>query len=363
MNSLSQNQIQISKDNINNNNNVINTPLNHTQANKKLSLPSNFKKFVSTQSIMVPEIDEELEFGKIKNSRFKQQRLPAWRPVPTILSIIIAFSLFGVGFIILGIFILIYAKKIKQEEIDYTDCERDANNFCNLNIKLSNDIEHPIFVYYQLDGFFQNTRRYLKSKETDQLTGDDPNIHDKCEPAETNEKMGFSKGKKSFDGKKNLIMEDIAIPCGLIAKTFFNDNFTFSINNKPIKVDQSNIAFDKDKEIYNKEIDLSRQWISLKDEHFLVWMRPYGLPNPIKLWGRINQDLKKDDNIQIKIEYNYDVKHYEGRKKIILSNTTIFGGKNTFMGVCYIVVGTLSLISAIIFPIGYKIQMQKEKEL
>ena len=55
--------------------------------------------------------------------------------------------------------------------------------------------------------------------------------------------------------------------------------------------------------------------------------------------------------------------YYEGKKKIILSNTTIFGGKNTFLGICYIIVGGLSLISAIFFVIGYKIQMKKEKEL
>ena len=101
----------------------------------------------------------------------------------------------------------------------------------------------------------------------------------------------------------------------------------------------------------------------LKDEHFLVWMRPSGLPNPMKLWGKIEQDLKKDDIIRIEIDYKYDVKHYGGKKKIILSNTTIFGGNNTFMGICYIVVGILSLICVIIFLIGYKIQMKKEKEL
>ena len=67
--------------------------------------------------------------------------------------------------------------------------------------------------------------------------------------------------------------------------------------------------------------------------------------------------------IRIEIDYKYDVKHYGGKKKIILSNTTIFGGNNTFMGICYIVVGILSLICVIIFLIGYKIQMKKEKEL
>ena len=92
-------------------------------------------------------------------------------------------------------------------------------------------------------------------------------------------------------------------------------------------------------------------------------MRPDGLPNTRKLWGRIEQDLKKGDSISINITNNYDVKYYDGKKKIILSNVTVFGGKNTFLAVCYIVVGGLSLISAFIFLIGYKIQMSKEKEL
>ena len=360
MSSLNQNQIPTSKENINNNNEINTTPT--PNQNLKLNTqPTNFRKFVSTQSIVVPEKDEELEYEKIKDSKFKQQRLPAWRPVPTILSIIIVFSLFGIVFIVMGIFILIYSKKIKKEEIDYTDCE--PNTSCNKEIILKDNIEQPIFIYYQLDGFFQNSRRYLKSKEIDQLTGDDANIHDNCDPAETNEEMGFSIGKKAIDGKTDLIMNNIAIPCGLIAKTYFNDKFSFYINNKRINVDESNIAFDRDKKIFKKEIDLSKQWISLKDEHFLVWMRPSGLPNPMKLWGKIETDLKKGDNIRIEIESNYDVKHYDGKKKIILSNSTIFGGKNTFMGICYIVIGILSLICVVIFLIGYKIQMKKEKEL
>ena len=363
MNSQSQNQFQASLDNNIKNNNVIYSTQNPTPNNKYLTPPSNIKKFISTQSIIVPEKDEEIEFEKIKDSRFKQQRLPAWRPVPTILSIIIVFSLFGVVFIIMGIFILIYAKKIKSEEIDYTNCELDKNNFCIENIKIKDDIDKPVFIYYKLDGFFQNIRRYLKSKEIDQLTGNKPDAYENCDPAETNEEMGFSEGKKAFDNINTLKMDDIAIPCGLMAKTFFNDTFKFYINDKDLPVDESNIAFDRDKKIYNKEIDPSKQWISLKNEHFLVWMRPSGLPDPMKLWGKIDQDLKKGDNIKINITYNYDVKHYGGRKKIILSNTTIFGGKNTFMGICYIIVGSLSLICAIIFPVGYKIQMKKEKEL
>ena len=227
---------------------------------------------------------------------------------------------------------------------------------------MEEDIDSPVFVYYQLIGFFQNSRRYVKSKETDQLTGDDITAHSNCEPAEKNSEMGLPANAKALDGS-GLPDDNIAVPCGLMAKTFFNDTFDFNINNVKETVDQTNIAFAKDKDLYDKEPDKSKQWHSITDEHFLVWMRPSGLPNPKKLWGRINKDLKQGDKIEITIDNKYNVTHYEGKKKIILSNATKFGGKNKFLGISYIVVGALSIICAIVFPIGYKFQQNKEKNL
>ena len=311
--------------------------------------------------------DEDLVYERVKQSRFKQQRLPAWRPVPTITSIIIIFAVFGLIFIALGIIILLYSKRVKSCETDYTDCKLVGddddliNSICTRTITLKEDIDKPVFVYYQLDGFFQNSRRYVKSKEVDQLTGDDTNSHDNCEPAETNKDMGFNEGDKALDGTTTLVLDNIAYPCGLMAKTFFNDYFVFSINGENLEVDEEDIAFDKDKELFNKNPKPNEQWQDITDEHFLVWMRPSGLPNPRKLWGKIDRDLKKDDKIDISITNNYNVSHYNGKKKIILSNSSGLGGKNNFLGVSYIVVGGLSLICAIMFPIGYKYQMSKEK--
>ena len=128
-------------------------------------------------------------------------------------------------------------------------------------------------------------------------------------------------------------------------------------------MDETNIAFGKDKKLYDKNPDPSKQWIDMTNEHFLVWMRPSGLPNPRKLWGRINRDLKKGEVIDITIVNKYNVNNYKGKKKIVLSNATRFGGKNKFLGVSYIVVGALSILCAILFPIGYQFQLKKEKEL
>ena len=342
-----------------------NNPVGEPQSESKLAGLSKAKRI---KTKMVEENkqndDEDRIYEQVKQSRFKQQNLPAWRPVPTILSIIIVFAAFGILFIILGIVLLVYSAKVHSVEVDYTDCKLDdSTSPCIRTITLEEDIDAPVFVYYQLIGFFQNSRRYVKSKETDQLTGDDINAHDNCEPAETNSEMGFPNDKKAIDETTNLIGSNIAVPCGLMAKTFFTDSFDFTINSIPTEVDQTNIAFAKDKDLYDKETDRTKQWTRITDEHFLVWMRPSGLPNPKKLWGRINQDLKQGDNIFIEITNKYNVTPYGGKKKIILSNATKFGGKNKFLGISYIVVGALSIICAVLFPIGYKYQQSKEKDL
>ena len=40
---------------------------------------------------------------KLKQSNFKQQTLPAWRPVPTLMSTLLTFLVFSVVFLALGI--------------------------------------------------------------------------------------------------------------------------------------------------------------------------------------------------------------------------------------------------------------------
>jgi len=302
---------------------------------------------------------QDLVYDKIKDSRFKQQTLPAWRPVPTILTAVIVFIAFGVIFILLGIILLYYSKKVHSIEKYYEGCG-ELNSYCDIAINVDEDIDQPIFVYYQLDGFYQNARRYLQSKSLDQLKGNAANADD-CEPAKRNSQMNLATNM-SIDGTP-LDPTATAIPCGLVARSFFNDTFNFTIDNESIIVDDSDIAFAKDRDLYSKNSYKDKQWQDLTDQHFLVWMRPSGLPNPKKLWGKIERDLKKGETINVTIANNYNVSAYKGKKKIILSNATSFGGKNTFLGVCYIVVGILGLISAAIFGFGARFQREKEKNL
>jgi len=47
------------------------------------------------------------------------------------------------------------------------------------------------------------------------------------------------------------------------------------------------------------------------------------------------------------------VSSYEGKKSFVLSTTNALGGKNYFLAICYIVVGALCIVFALIFFIAY----------
>ena len=81
-------------------------------------------------------------------------------------------------------------------------------------------------------------------------------------------------------------------------------------------------------------------------------MRTAGLPNFRKLYGRIETDLEPG-NYTMSISNTYDVSSYEGTKSFVLSTTNALGGKNYFLAICYIVVGSLCIVFAIIFFVAY----------
>ena len=81
-------------------------------------------------------------------------------------------------------------------------------------------------------------------------------------------------------------------------------------------------------------------------------MRTAGLPNFRKLWGKIESPLKAGTYTLV-IENKYDVASFEGKKTFVLSTTNALGGKNYFLAICYIVVGSLCIVFAIIFLIAF----------
>jgi hypothetical protein len=284
-----------------------------------------------------------------------------WRPVPTITSTTLCFLISGVIFIVVGAVLLYYTTQIKEFVIRYdnlADCDnalRNAENkTCMIDVNLEDEFEPPVMVYYQLENFYQVHRRYIKSKSIDQLKGKVLTVADitsDCDPVITVEDLGVYK----TIGNYTLKSTDPANPCGLIARSLFNDTYSLIQNNASIYINDTNIAWDSDKNgRYTKPKNASMiQWTDVENEHFMVWMRPAGLPDFRKLWGRINKKLQPG-KYKLQITNNYQVSSFGGKKSFVLSTANILGGKNNFLGIAYLVVGCICVIMALLFWVGYK---------
>lgn len=96
------------------------------------------------------------------------------------------------------------------------------------------------------------------------------------------------------------------------------------------------------------------------DEHFIVWMRTAGLPTFRKLYGKISEDYKSGDSITFMVTANFEVSSYDASKGLVISTLGPMGGKNPFIGVAYVVVGSISLFLALLFGIKYFLDPRKQ---
>lgn len=263
----------------------------------------------------------------ITDSAFKQQRLPAWQPILTAGTVLPTFFVIGIAFIPVGVGLLYFSDEVQERVIDYTNCisnneARDHNLrctdviaansstecYCLLTFVLPKDFNGKVFMYYGLTNFYQNHRRYVKSRDDNQLLGHmNPPVSSDCAPfAEVD---------------KNGTQIPIA-PCGAIANSLFSDELSLYSHSHKVDVPLLNtgIAWPTDKEIKFKNpahspgqlkeafrgFEKPKMWKKpvyeldpenednngFKNEDLIVWMRTAALPTFRKLYRRIDHSQK-----------------------------------------------------------------------
>ncbi|XP_051134845.1 putative ALA-interacting subunit 2 [Andrographis paniculata] len=293
--------------------------------------------------------------------QFTQQNLPACKPVLSPAWVISMFFVVGVVFIPIGI-VSLHASRSVVEVVYRYDGECIPESFrsnklayimdssihknCTIYLKIPNHMKAPIDIYYQLDNYYQNHRRYVKSRCDQQL------LH------------GLRYRDISLCAPKDVEHGLPIVPCGLISWSLFNDTYTFFRGMDKLDVNRKNIAWKSDrdhkfgKQVYpfnfqngsliggaslDPNIPLSDQ------EDLIVWMRTSALPTFRKLYGRIEEDLYPDDIITVKVLNNYNTYSFSGSKKIVLSTSSWLGGHNNFLGTAFISVGISFIFLAIVF--------------
>ena len=304
------------------------------------------------------------EFNKLyetlKKSKFRQQKFPGWRPLPTISCITIIFISAGVFFIIFGIFILIFTGQVKEFKFRYDlYCaeKRRLNEKCDFPLSIPETMKKPIMIYYQINDLRQNHRFYMENKSDKQLKGEEVSKEDleksnDCEGALYNKDFSLNAQRYPED--------EVAFPCGLIAKSFFRDNFTlWQTSGKEINVTTEEITYKKDRDDLSNVGMKDNQWLDVTDEHFIIWKRIAPFESPRKLWGKIEgDDINSGSTVTVTIDDN---SYFNFEKYIILSTRNVFGGKSSFLGILYIVFGAVCLISAVIFINVYNYFHKKAK--
>eukprot|EP01002_Notosolenus_urceolatus_P003303 NODE_1870_length_1270_cov_13.276003_g1549_i0.p1 GENE.NODE_1870_length_1270_cov_13.276003_g1549_i0~~NODE_1870_length_1270_cov_13.276003_g1549_i0.p1 ORF type:complete len:380 (+),score=63.65 NODE_1870_length_1270_cov_13.276003_g1549_i0:54-1193(+) len=359
--------------------------------------------------------DKKKKSGKPANTPFKQQRLPAWQPILSPPWVISCFFLVATVFIPIGAIIVVASSQVleliqpydempdHEKLIPCSEVMRTRNRTLDpepkcitviKNIHIKETMDAPVYMYYRLEGFYQNHRRYAKSRNDAQLAGEEVEEAslDECEP----------KATAVVDGNKYILN-----PCGLIAWSMFNDSFSLFLqtggkdsnqralicathgarwpdaypNPKENHCTKNGIAWPSDQEKkfrqppgYNNPNNSvwgypndypgepGHRIPNVTDPDFMVWMRTASLPTFRKLFRKIEQPLIAG-YYTLEIQQRFPVYEFGGHKAVVLSTSTWIGGRNEFLGGAYMVVGSICFFLAVIFLVKHLVSPRAPGEL
>jgi len=321
------------------------------------------------------------------NTSFRQQTMKAWRPILTPMWVIGTLMVVGLLFLPIGAICLVASQGIVEvisvpydeyccvKNCGAEDSGRVDRNPCILPITVPETMRQPINMYYMVEGFYQNHRRYVKSRSDEQLRGDvgiKPSALIDCPP------------RAYADPNGPDTVENAINPCGLIAWSVFNDTFALKkTDGSEVAVSKKGIAWEsdvRDKFKNSKETGSNfppfagqacepGDGTCVEDEDFIVWMRTAALPTFRKLYRFVEEDLQPG-NYTVVIQNGvgasprnpatnepqttlYPVHTFGGHKYVVLTTTAWIGGKNDFLGYAYMIVGSVSVALALAFLIKH----------
>ena len=286
--------------------------------------------------------------GRSASSNFVQQKMVSWRPIFSPFIFLIIDIIIIILFLIFAILAHIYNNQIYDASIRYDNiCNFSSDELCHVNLHVDKKIKGKINFYYKLTNFHQNQRRYVISRSDDQLAGEYVKFSD----------MEDCKPLRGIDDKE----DNLILPCGLAAWTFFNDTYIFE--NTDLKFSDNEIAYKSNvnklfKPLSNKYTSGIRYLENNPDfpggqtnQHFIVWMRSSALPTLIKLYATCNDCTMDPGDYPISIKNNYPTDGFKGEKWILISKNSNFGTRNIFFEIACFVLCGIAVIALVIIVI------------
>lgn len=358
----------------------------------------------SSDSDLDEQPTEEKKSRRPIENAFTQQRLRAYNPVLTAKTVIPLLILIAVVFVPLGAAMWLASDRIQDFAIDYSHCEtmantdtwspipqkyltlnfntktrdikhmpqwkldtddsqqfRDERQVCRIQFEVPNDVKGPIYFFYRLHNFYQNHRRYAKSFSEDQIEGK------AASESDIKDTVGQNCEPLSMHGDKKIY------PCGLIANSMFNDTYSPTLRavngtSEDYKLTAKGIAWKSDANRFKKtkydyrDIVPPPNWYKWfpegynatnvpdvsKWEEYQNWMHTAALPTFNKLALRNDHDALKAGIYEATIGLHFPVLPYEGKKYIYISQRSVIGGKNYFLGISWMAGGGVCFLLGVV---------------
>lgn len=330
----------------------------------------------SDEAISVGEDDIDYS-GCISTSDFAQQRLRNWRCRITASRVIFTLVISFVLLTVLGVILCVASRMASQVRIHYYEPPYEKRNYrsmditplgtaeeevvtppecqarseggdkfnCTASFLVPEHMNPPILVYYAVGNLYQNFNDYLKSTVAKELEGEivDPSIREaKC------------KGSTRIDANGDEI-----VPCGMMATSLFND--TFSIDG--IDIISEDLAWGSDLERYQNPPDYGERpgttWLyemfpgviprdeGVKNERFVIWMRPSATWRVWNLYGWIHEEIQAGQNLTVQINSHYPTESLGAYKHLVLTEVNAFGARHSLLGIVLVLSGFLCALGAI----------------
>lgn len=337
--------------------------------------------------------DAQQESKRPADTPFKQQRLPAWQPILSPKWVISSYFIIGLIFIPLGIMVVLVSQNVVEVtsedytskcamSMDYSVTPPRIHCSTNVTLNIPTNMQPPIYIYYRLDNFYQNHRRYAKSRSDSQLLGKSitaSSLNEDCGPI-------VAYVPKNVTDYTNVPDSLVYRPCGLIAYSMFNDTFVLKSENGSTICDGVNyqgtactkegIAWSSDRNVkFQKPAADVVNWNGsyygedahkvpdVLDEDLMVWMRTAALPSFRKLYRIINSTPLEKGAYTVQIDQNFPVAKFSGKKYVVISTASFLGGKNNFLGIAYLVVGSLCILIGIFFAVKHAVSGRRLGDL
>jgi len=287
---------------------------------------------------------EIIDFSSISDSDFGQQKLPAWRPIVTPRVTVIGLAILCVFSLVIGIVFTITNSRVIVYEERY-DNKCIIGQLCNITFNVQEEMTGTIYLRFKLTDFYQNHRRFMESRSDEQLAGSYVDY------------SGMSACVPYRSVNDSALPANWLLPCGLSAASFFNDTYDWLSSAQIFS--ESGISWKSDRQyLYqplSSEYKTGVRWLekytdfsgAQTNEHFIVWMRVSALSTVVKDYAICSNCVIKPGSYTVDIQDNYGTNGFNGEKYLILSSSSVLGSKNSFLGISYIVLGSIALVLCI----------------